>query len=107
MEGFDNRRPLIYIPTRRGITHLHDLPPLPAGKLSGEQIVPALAAALTTDTDQATWLQHLAESRATHLIVFHHDVAPDPPELAIIAAHPDRFERLFHNEAASVFRLRR
>jgi 4-amino-4-deoxy-L-arabinose transferase-like glycosyltransferase len=106
MEGFENRRPVVYIPTRRSITHLRDLPPIP-GRLAGEQIVPALAAALTADTDEAGWLQHLADSRATHLIVFHHDVTPNPPELAIIQSHPDRFERLFQNDAASVFRLRR
>lgn len=106
MEGFDNRRPLVYFPTRRGITHLHDLPALP-GRLSGEQIVPAMARALTTDTDETAWLRHLSESKATHLIVFHHDVVPNPPELAIVAAHPDRFELIFSNDAASVFHLKR
>lgn len=106
MEGFDNRRPLVYIPTRRGVTRLHDLPPLP-GKLSGEQIVPAMAEALTTDTDESAWLRNLSESKATHLIVFHHDAASSPPELAIVAAHPDRFERIFTDDAASIFRLHR
>jgi hypothetical protein len=104
--GFDHAGSLLYIPTRRGITHLHDLPPLP-GRLSGEQIVPALAAALTSDTDAEAWLERLAASKATHLIVFRSAYVQDPPELSIIAAHSDRFERLFQNDEASIYRLHR
>jgi hypothetical protein len=104
--GFDHARPLLYVPTRRGITHLHDLPLFP-GKLSGEQIVPALAAALTSDTDADSWLARLVASKATHLIVFRSAYVADPPELSIIAAHPERFERLFQNDEASIYRLRR
>jgi hypothetical protein len=106
MEGFDNRRPLVYTPTRRGVTHLNDLPPL-GGKLSGEQIVHAMADALTADTDQTTWLRRLTESSVTHIIVFNHEVAPNPPELAIITDHPERLERIFQNAAAAVFRIKR
>jgi hypothetical protein len=106
LSGFDHARPLLYVPTRRGVTHLHDLPPFPS-KLSGEQIVPALAAALTSDTDADSWLAHLAASGATHLIVFRSAYVQEPPELSIIATHPERFDRLFQNDDASIYRLRR
>jgi hypothetical protein len=106
MSGFDHRRPLLYVPTRRGITHIHDLPPI-AGRLSGEQIAPAFAAALTTDTDPDAWLAHLFASGARYLVVYLHGAAPNPPELSIVNAHPERFETLYHDDAAIIYRLRK
>jgi hypothetical protein len=105
MEGFDHARRLIYIPTRRGITHVRDLPPF-TGKPSGEELMTAVADALNTQTDQAAWLAHLADSHAAHLIVFKHDVVSNPPELAITRAHADRFEIVFENDVAVIYRIR-
>jgi hypothetical protein len=107
MSGFEHRRRLIYVPTRRGVQHLHDLPPL-AGKYSGENLVPAVAAELTTDTDAAGWLERVKASGAKHLVVFHGGtgVVKDPPELKIVAANPGRFEVEFSNEAGTVWRVR-
>jgi hypothetical protein len=104
MYGFRHTRPLVYVPTRRGVIHLRDLPPVP-GKLSGEQVFPIFAAALTADTDEPGWLERLGASGATHLVVFHQPALPDPPELRIAQAHPDRFTPVFKNQAATVFEL--
>jgi 4-amino-4-deoxy-L-arabinose transferase-like glycosyltransferase len=106
MSGFSHDRPLVYVPTRRGIKHLQDLPAL-ANNLSGEDIVPAASAALTVDTDADGWLARLGESGATHLVVFHHDAVDNPPELEIVAAHPERFTQVFQNPVASVYQLRK
>src|SRR5206468_10867407 len=94
MSGFDHQRPLIYVPTRRGVTHLRDLPPLKE-TLSGEDLVPAVAADLTGDTDEAGWLKKLDASGATHLVIFDHAVVKNPPELAIVQHHPEKFEQVF------------
>jgi 4-amino-4-deoxy-L-arabinose transferase-like glycosyltransferase len=107
MSGFEHRRRLVYLPTRRGVQHLHDLPPLP-GKYSGENLVPAVAAQLTADTDATGWLQRLKASGAKHLVIFHggEGVVKTPPEPPIVAANPAAFEVEFNNEAATVWRVR-
>jgi hypothetical protein len=107
LSGFEHKRPLIYVPTRRGITHIHDLPRLSDQPIPGERIIPATAAALSGNPDPEDWLRRLFESKATHIVVFHRQVLPDPPELKIIRDHAERFERRYGNEIGSVFRLRR
>jgi hypothetical protein len=107
--GFEHRRPLIYVPTRRGVAHIHDLPHLP-GRLSGERLEPAFAAAMADDADAEGWLTKLTASGATHLFVAKNGpmAAPPavPPEVRIIEAHPARFESVFENGAARVYRLK-
>jgi hypothetical protein len=105
MEGFDHARRLIYIPTRRGVTHVRDIPRIP-GKPSGETLMTAVADALNSQTDEAAWLARLADSHATHLIVFKHDVVSAPPELAITRAHAERFKVAFENDDAVVYSIR-
>jgi hypothetical protein len=105
LSGFENDRPLVYVPTRRGVTHLSDLPPF-TQKLSGEQIVPAMSTALTADTDAAMWLERIQASGAKHLIVFRSEWVAEPPELAIAAGHPERFEVEYENDVARVFRVK-
>jgi len=105
LSGFENDRPLVYVPTRRGVTHLSDLPPF-TQKLSGEQIVPAVSAALTADTDAQGWLERIKATGAKHLIVFRSEWVAEPPELAIAAGHPERFEVEYENDVARVFRVK-
>jgi hypothetical protein len=115
MSGFDHTRPLLYVPTRRGISHIRDLPHLP-GKLSGERLEPVFSAALAADPDPDGWLAKLKASGATHLFVAKphppQGTTPPPlgdatpPELEIIRAHPERFEKEFENPAAVVYRLK-
>lgn len=106
MSGFNHLRPLVYIPTRRGVTHISDLPPFPQ-KLSGEEIRPAIAAALTADTDADTWLKRLRASGATHLVIYDHEATKNPPEKEIVKNHPDVFEQVFQNPSATIYRLRK
>ena len=84
--------------------------------MSGEALEPAFVAAMVGDTDAEGWLAKLKASGATHLFVAKpHPPAgstppplgdADPPELAIIRAHPERFESVFDNPAATVYRLK-
>jgi hypothetical protein len=104
LTNFDHTRPVVYVPTRRGITHIHDLPHLPGGKLPGERLEQAFAAALAQDTDADGWLAKLAASRAKHLFIA--TPKSNPPELSIIQARPERFEKVFENPAAVVYRLK-
>ncbi len=107
LSGSDNARPLLYVPTRRGVAHLHDLPPLAAGPLSDDRINAALATALAADPDPDGWLARLLASPATHLAVFRTPGFPDPPESGLARARPARFTRVFENEAATVYRITR
>jgi hypothetical protein len=115
MSGFDHTRPLLYVPTRRGVRHIHDLPHLP-GKLSGERLESVFSAALAADPDPDGWLAKLKASGATHLFVAKpHPPAgttrpplgdATPPELEIIRAHPEKFEQVYENPAAVVYRVK-
>jgi hypothetical protein len=115
LSGFDHTRPLFYVPTRRGVWHIRDLPHLP-GKLSGERLESVFSAALAADPDPDGWLAKLKKSGATHLLVAkphppEGTTRPPlgdatPPELEIIRARSERFERVFENPAAVVYRLK-
>ena len=116
LSSFEHTRPLVYVPTRRGVTHIHDLPRLSGGKLPGERLEPAFVAAIVEDTDADGWLQKLKASGATHLFVARphppRGTTPPPlgdtapPELDIVRAHPEKFEQVFENPAAVVYRLK-
>jgi len=115
LTGFTHARPVVYVPTRRGVAHIRDMPHLP-GRLSGEALEPAFVATMVGETDADGWLAKLKASGATHLLVAKpHPPAGTtppplgdkaPPELAIIRAHPERFEPVFDNPAATVYRLK-
>ncbi len=106
MTGSDLRRPVVYVPTRHNIRHLHDLPPLP-GELPGERIPSQATLATFADPDPDQWLARLSESGATHIAVFINDTVPTPPELAIIQAHPEKFRALYSNPAGTVYEISR
>jgi hypothetical protein len=106
LSNFDHTRPLVYVPTRRGVNHIHDLPHLPGGKLPGERLEPAFVAAMVQDTDADGWLAKLKASGATLLFVQRNGPVASPPEIEIIRAHPGRFEMVFENPAAMVYRLK-
>jgi Glycosyltransferase family 87 len=107
MYGFEHKRPLVYVPTRPGVSHFHDLPRLADRPIPGERLIRATAAALAADPDPDDWLRRLFASNATHIVVFHHQVPGNPPELQIIRDHADRFEQLYADQVGSVYRLRR
>jgi hypothetical protein len=70
-------------------------------------LVKSVAAVTVADPDTRQWLERLFASGATHLVVFNKEVVTNPPELEIVGANADRFERVFANEAGVVFRLRK
>lgn len=97
-------RRIVYVPTRKDVRHIHDLSGIPE-RLPGEKIVVTLAAATVAQPDAGQWLQKLKESGAGHIVIFKHAVITDPPELAFITANPGRFERVFENKVAVIYRV--
>lgn len=97
-------RRIVYVPTRKDLRHIHDLPPIP-DKLPGEKIVATVAVETVAQPDARQWLQRLNESGARHLVIFKNAVVKDPPELTFIAANPGRFERVFENRVAVIYRV--
>jgi hypothetical protein len=106
LSGFEHRRRVLYVPTRRGVGHIKDLPHLD-GLQTGETLVKDVAAVTVVETDARRWLDQLFASGAAHLVVFYREVVKDPPELEIVRANPLRFEQVFSNEAGVVYRLRK
>jgi hypothetical protein len=107
---YDHR--VVHVPTRRDIEHFRDLPRLPRGpkKITGEEIVPAIAAELRVSPDRDAWLRRLRESGAQYLVIAKHDPAAPtqritPPEQLFAEQQPQHFIRIFDNDAGSVFRI--
>lgn len=105
LTGPSHNRRIVYVPTRRNVRHLHDLPHL-SGKLPGEQIVSTVADATVADPDPRQWLEKLAQSNASHIVIFKEGVVKNPPEFAIIRDNPTRFEQVFENPAAAIYRVK-
>ena len=107
--GYRYEHRVVHVPTGRDIETFRDLPRLPA-KVTGEEIVPAVVAELRSDPDRDAWLRRLRESGAQYLVVAKYDPAAPtqkltPPELTFARQDPQRFVRIFDNEAGSVFRI--
>jgi hypothetical protein len=66
-----------------------------------------VARATTADPDSDTWLANLRRLNAAYLFVARDGVVKDPPELSLAQTDPQRFEPVFENAAAVVYRIRR
>jgi hypothetical protein len=111
--GFDLRRRVFYVPTRRDVEMIDDLDHL-NGRLSGAQIQPAVVDALNARAERDRWLRRLLDSGAQFLFVGKIDPAgrsgtPEPPELRFARELPERFVERFNPPAgdAAVFEIRR
>ncbi len=104
--GFDLKRRAVYVPTRRNVTTLADLPHFDAA-LRGDRIVAEVSGATTEDADRAAWMSKLSDSAARYLLVVKpaYGPAPNAPELAFAVEDSTRFTHLFENEAAVVYRI--
>jgi hypothetical protein len=102
--GFEGNRRLIYAPTRPGVTALHTLPRLEAA-LPGEQLVQQIARVMVAEADHSVWLQNLERLGAGYLFIARAGVVKDPPELSFVQQDPTRFEVVFENSAAVVYRI--
>jgi hypothetical protein len=96
----------VYVPTRAGIAHLHDLP-ASRRPLSGEEIVPFIAAQLTTDPDRTVWTNNLAKLKPSYLVVVKpgSGAGESALETGFAGQEPQRFQPVFENEAAAVYRI--
>jgi len=111
--GFDLRRRVFYVPTRPDVETIRDLGRL-NGRLSGEQIQPAVVDEQHARSDRDTWLRRLFDSGAQFLFISKTDPAgrsgaPEPPELRFARELPDLFVERFnpHNSDGAVFEIRR
>jgi hypothetical protein len=104
---FDHR--VVHVPTRHDLERFTELPHLPR-KVSGEELVTEMVAELRKDPDRTAWLRRLRESGAQYLIVAKYDPAAPAqkvvaPEMTFAEQDPQRFVRVFDNDAGRVFRI--
>jgi hypothetical protein len=105
LTGFDHSRPIVYVPTRKGVRHFTDLPRW-KDKWPGEALLPQMQRELFTDPDEKWWLEGLQKSGARYIVIFKQAQGPRPPELDMIARHPQRFELLLDHASGAVYRIR-
>lgn len=99
--GYDLHRPLIYVPVRKNVTTLAELPRL-GDKRSGEQINVLAASAAVAEADRETWLANLRRSGATHLVILA-DLPPTMPEQVWAKSMPQSFLSIYVDDAGEVF----
>jgi hypothetical protein len=107
--GFNYDRRVIYAPTRRGLERFIDMPRID-GRMTGEQIPGRVVDMLREDPDPGEWQRRLRETGAAYLVVMKHDPArPEqtttPPETTFAERDPQRFVRIFENDAGTVYKL--
>jgi hypothetical protein len=104
--GFGLSRRVVYVPTRARIAYLHDLP-VSQRRLSGEDVVPYVATQLTTDPDRTVWTNNLAKLNPDYLLVVKPGAGASNvvPETAFASQEPRRFQQVFENDAAVVYRI--
>ncbi len=106
--GFTYDHAVCYVPTRKDVEHLTDLP-LIEGRLTGDHIPQAVTRLLRENPDRQQWLQRLKRSGAQYLVVSLAKPLDDvvPPEMDFAAADPLTFERIYDEpKAGAVFRIR-
>jgi hypothetical protein len=107
--GFDLSRRVVRASLRADRLHLHDLPHIPQ-PLPGERIGQAVVRNIIADPDRQAWLANLRRSGAKYLLIAKADLtglpeAPPPPELSFARDDPARFQMIFENDAAVVYRI--
>jgi hypothetical protein len=102
--GFNYQRPVFYVPVRPDITAYHDLPPSDQ-RLTDQQLRPWISTLLLSDPQMSQWQQRLLESPAAYLLVGKQPDVPPAPELTFAKQAPGRFQLVFENEAAALFRI--
>ena len=104
--GFGLSRRVVYAPTRAGVRHLHDLPAAER-KLSGDEVVAYVAAQLTLEPDQTAWTNHLARLRPDYLLVVKPGAGAGTavPEIDLASQEPQRFQAVFEDDSAVVYRI--
>lgn len=102
--GFDLDRRVVYVPLRADLKRMHDLPHV-SPALTGQQIVPAVAAATTANPDRDVWLANLRARKVRFLFVVRNGVQPDSVELTFCEQDPARFRRVFANPAARIYEI--
>ena len=109
--GFDLQRRVMYIPTRRGVQHVYDLPKIDS-RLSGEQIDAEFARVTAANLDREQWLQRILAADAKILFIGTRDLTGnhgpiDPPELRCARENLGHFVERFHNDQAAVYEILR
>ena len=104
--GFPPTRKLLYIPVRSDIPDFLHLPQFPE-PLPGEKIESTFTHLLNASPDAVTWRQRLLQSGATYLFIARTGPALEVPELAFAQNDPLHFTRIFRDEGAAIYEVRR
>jgi hypothetical protein len=101
--GFGGDRLVVYAPTQRGVSHLHDLPPMHA-KIPGERLTEQMSEWTVRDANRKAWIQNLRMLKADYLFVAKSGPVKGPRELDFAASMPG-FKVIFENSAAAIYSI--
>jgi hypothetical protein len=102
-------RPILHVPVSPRVRSLADLPQV-QGRVEETTLLPAVLAATVADADRDAWRRRVLESPARHLFIAKTPIVagrPPPPELAWAAKDAATFRRIFENDAAAIYAVRR
>jgi hypothetical protein len=104
--GFGLSRRVVYVPTRAGIAQLHDLP-ASRRRLAGEEIVAYVVAQLAAEPDRTVWTNNLAKLNPDYLLIVKPGAGAGNvvPETGFAAEETPRFQHVFENDTAVVYRI--
>ena len=114
LQGEQFKRRAIYIPVRKDIDNFLQLPRAveksditKTAHISGESIDSTFASMLNEQPDYDIWRKRLLASSATYLLVMIPDPKHRPPEIEFASRDANVFLKVFEDEGAIVFQVRR
>ncbi len=115
LTGFTHNDRVLYVPARKNINSLIDLPRI-ADPLTGEDIAVRMVQLLHGEPDRAQWLNRLKKSGANYLVISAVNAVdgsenPIPPEQDFASSDPAHFERVYPTRsdaraAGLIYRIR-
>jgi hypothetical protein len=112
--GFAHDHRVVYVPTRRNVKSLVDLPRI-SERVTGEEISDRVSQVLRGEADREQWLKRVRESGAEYLVIATVDPSDSskdliPLEQGFVASDPAHFERVYPSgsgvrAAGSVYRI--
>jgi hypothetical protein len=107
--GFAYDHRVVHAATRHNLERFVDMPAIQE-RITGEEIVGHVVKMLGQDPDRAQWLDRLRRTGAQYLVVGktlkETRDNPTPPEMTFAQSDPERFTKLFENEAGVVYQIR-
>jgi len=102
---------VVVVPTRRDVPDFFHLPRT-GKRITGEQMIGTMAELMAQAPDAGAWIDRLRASGARYLFLSKGSydqggagMAPTPPELALVAQHPDVFRKVFETPVVAIYEL--